>query len=271
MKLMVQGNAVHASTGGRPHVEGRPFILFLHGSGFSHLSWVLQTRALAYDGWNVIAPDLPGHFRSGGKPLETIEAMADWSLAILDACGAKQAVIAGHSMGGLIALELARKAPQRVRALVLCATALEIPVNAKLIETAEAKEPVAFASMVSWAHGSQAHLHENTWPGASHVFFSIETMGRNAMGTLAVDLKACAAYRGGGEAAGAIQVPALCILAKQDRMTPIGNGRKMAAALAGSTVLELDCGHTLMTEKPRETNAAIRAFLDKTINARAAA
>ncbi len=271
MNIDVGGNEIHLSTGGRPHVAGRPTIVFLHGAGFSHLSWVLQARAFAYDGWNVIAPDMPGHFRSSGSPLASIGEMTDWAIAVLDACAVKQAVIAGHSMGGLVALELARRAPERVAAMVLCATALAIPVNARLIDTAETNEPAAFASMVSWAHGADAHKHENTWPGASHVNFSIETMSRNAEGVLAADLKACTSYAGGAEAAVAVRCPTLCILAKQDRMTPIGNGRRMAAAIAGSQMIELDCGHTLMTEKPRETNAALRAFLKSHVTAALAA
>lgn len=266
MKLEVNGATVHASTGGRAHVEGRPWVVFLHGAGFNHLTWVLQTRALAYDGWNVLAPDMPGHNLSAGEPIEGIAAQAKWVLDVMDAAGCERAVVAGHSQGGLIALEMAKAAPERVAGIVFVSTAAAIPVNSALIEMAEKDEERAFASMVSWAHGPEAHLHENTWPGASHVFFGIDTMRLNVRGALAVDLRSCAAYKDGPEAAGSVRCPTLCILAELDRMTPLKNGMALAQALPDNeTVVLARSGHTSPTEKPREVNEAIRRFLSSRV------
>ncbi|GIL00978.1 MAG: alpha/beta hydrolase [Alphaproteobacteria bacterium] len=268
MKLSVNGAIAHASTGGRRHAEGRPWLVFLHGAGANHLAWVLQARALAYDGFNVLAPDLPGHYLSDGAPIEGIAAQARWVLDAMDAAGAAQAVLVGHSQGGLIALEVARAAPQRVRGVVFIGTAAAIPVNPALIETAENDEERAFASMVSWALGPDAHRHDNTWPGASHVNFGIETMRLNRAGTLAADLRSCAAYEGGIEAARGLACPTLCIFARLDRMTPLKNGLALAAALPDNeTVIVEGSGHTLPTERPREVNAAIRRFLAKYLTA----
>jgi pimeloyl-ACP methyl ester carboxylesterase len=262
MRLMVDGVETYASTGGRAHAAGKPWIVFLHGAGFSHLSWVLQGRALAYDGYNVLAPDFPGHNLSSGEPLTDIAALAAWTLKLMDAAGCEQGVIAGHSMGGLVALEIARTAPQRVRGLVMVATAAEIPVNAGLLDMAANRQDKAIASMVSWAHGPQAHLHENTWPGASHVFYSIDTMELNAPQALPRDLNACADYSGGAEAAAGVQCPALCIFSPQDRMTPMKAGLKLASLLPRQeTVIVEGGGHTIPTERPREVNAALRRFL----------
>lgn len=272
MKLMVRGSAAHVSTGGRAPAEGRPWIVLLHGSGFCHLSWALQSRALAFDGWNVLAPDLPGHNLTGGEAIGGIAGQADWVLDLMDAAGAPSAVIVGHSMGGLIALELAKAAPERVGGIVFIATAAAIPVNPALIETAEQDEEAAFASMVSWAHGPSAHLHENTWPGASHVNFSLEVMRRNPIGTLATDLKSCAAYRDGEAAARGVSCPTLCIFARLDRMTPVRNGLALAGLLRDNeTVIVEDSGHTIPTERPREVNAAIRKFLVRTTTRKRAA
>ena len=68
MKITVDGEEVHLSTGGREHRPDRPFVMFLHGAGFNHFTWVLQGRALAYDGYNIIAADMPGHCFSAGSP-----------------------------------------------------------------------------------------------------------------------------------------------------------------------------------------------------------
>jgi pimeloyl-ACP methyl ester carboxylesterase len=262
MKLAINGIPIHVATGGIAHMPGRPFILFLHGAGFTHHTFVLQTRALAHEGWNVVAPDLPGHGLSGGEPFQRVEEMASFVLALMDRLGIASAVLAGHSMGGLIALEIARTAPQHVDALVLVGTAATIPVNPKLIETAETQEEQAFLSMNSWGYGPQAHLAENTWPGANHIAFGLALMRGNATGALAAGLKACAAYAHGEEAARGFAGPALVAVAEFDRMTPNKNGLALAGMLKGSTTVMIrKSGHTIQTEKPRELNAALREFL----------
>lgn len=262
MKLTIGGNTVHAATGGRAHKPGGRWIVFLHGSGYSHLSWVLQTRAFAYDGWNVLAPDLPGHGLSEGDPQGTVEEMAAFVLAVMDAAGAGKAVLAGHSMGGLVALEIARTAPERVEGLVLIGTAAEIPVNPKLIETAKKDPGAAIAQMNSWGYGPGAHVAQNTWPGANHTAYGMALMHQGRPNALAEGLKACAAYRHGAEAAKGYKGKALCITAELDRMTPQRNGLALAAMLAGSTVVQVKAsGHSIHTESPREVNEAMRAFL----------
>ncbi len=264
MKLTVNGNQVHVSSGGREHVEGRPWIVLLHGAGFSHLSFVLQTRALAYDGFNVLAPDFPGHNLSPGKPLASVAELAQWALQLMEAAGCGKAVVAGHSMGALAALEVARLAPQRVRALIIMAAGAAIPVNPALLDMAANKQRKAIESMVSWAHGAQAHVHENTWPGASHLGFSVEMMLLNAAGALHTDLQACAQYSDGLETAAKLGCPSLCLFARADRMTPLQGGLQLAAALGDNeTVIVENSGHSLPSERPRQVNAAIRSFLSR--------
>ncbi|WP_075996781.1 alpha/beta fold hydrolase [Salaquimonas pukyongi] len=264
MKITLDGDEVHISTGGRAHEAGKPFVVFLHGSGFNHLTWVLQSRALAYDGYNVVAPDLPGHGFSGGTPIDGIEAQADWVLRLLDELGAEQAVLAGHSQGGLIALEMAQKAPKRVRAIVFIASAAAIPVNPKLIEMAESAPVKAYANMVDWAHGSNAHMHDNTVPGGSHIHYGIHVMEMSDSSALATDLKSCAAYKGGEEAAKALHCPVLCLLAGQDKMTPLKAGKQLAGLIKDCRTHVIgDSGHTLPTERPRQVNAQLRSFLEQ--------
>ena len=71
-------------------IPSLPAIVLLHGAGFDHTTWALHTRWFAHHGFGVLAPDLPGHGRSGGKPLQTIADMADWTAALLDAAGARR-------------------------------------------------------------------------------------------------------------------------------------------------------------------------------------
>lgn len=268
MRFKVNGVETYASTGGRKHEAGKPWIVFIHGAGSNHLAWLLQTRSMAYDGYNVLAPDLPGHNLSAGEAIPGVAAEAEWLLAAMDAAGCAKAVLCGHSQGGLVAMEVARQAPERVQGIVFVATAAAIPVNPSLIETAQTAEPKAFEAMTAWAHGPEAHMGDNTWPGGSHIFFGIDAMGLNRQGALASDLQSCASYDGGFETAASLKCPTLCVFAKLDRMTPLKSGMKLAEVLPANELLVIeDCGHTIPTERPRELTAALRRFLAERVEA----
>ncbi len=91
--------------------RARPTIVFVHGAANDHSVWALQSRYFAHHGYNVLAVDLPGHGRSGGEALASIEAIADWLAALLDALGVERAALVGHSMGSLAALDAAARHP----------------------------------------------------------------------------------------------------------------------------------------------------------------
>lgn len=99
MDLRVNDTASFAATGGRRFDPSLPAVVFIHGAGMDHSVWALQSRYFAHHGRAVLSLDLPGHGRSQGAPLESIEAIADWLAGLLDAAGVEQAVLVGHSMG----------------------------------------------------------------------------------------------------------------------------------------------------------------------------
>ncbi|HET9043413.1 MAG TPA: alpha/beta fold hydrolase, partial [Burkholderiales bacterium] len=91
MDLTVQGRKAYAYTGGKAFDAALPCVVFIHGAEHDHSVWVLQSRYLAHHGYGVLAVDLPAHGRSEGPPLASVEAIADWTTALLDAAGVKQA------------------------------------------------------------------------------------------------------------------------------------------------------------------------------------
>ena len=97
MKFKVNNYEVFASTGGRPFDKNKPLIIFVHGSGLTHMCWVLQTRSFAFHGYSVLALDLPGHGLSGGKSLTSIEQMADWLSDVIDTVGFNEASLVAVS------------------------------------------------------------------------------------------------------------------------------------------------------------------------------
>ena len=262
MRLLVNDTPTFASTGGRDFDPAGDVILFIHGSGQNHLGYMLQHRFLANRGWQAITPDFPGHGQSDGTPLTSIEAMADWLATFMDAVDIEKAHIAGHSQGGLVALELASRYKDKVRSATFMGTAAAIPVNDYLLGLAEHKEPKAIRAMMDWGHGPTGHMHDHTLPGTSHMLYGGQLMASNSPGALFADLSACNAYTRGLDAAAEITCPTLCILNGQDKMTPIKAGRKLHAALGGDLVEIPHSGHMSITEQPMDVNRALRAFLD---------
>ena len=107
MIVSVDGVAAHASTGGIELSGSDPVVVLIHGAGMDSTVWQLQTRYLAHRGFRAVAVDLPGHGRSAGEALGSVEAMADWVARFVAAAGFDAVHVVGHSMGTFIALELA--------------------------------------------------------------------------------------------------------------------------------------------------------------------
>ena len=115
MKFKVNNKEVFASTGWQPFDKNKPLIVFVHGSGLSHITWVLQTRYFAFHGYSVLAIDLPGHGYSEGPSLKSMEIMGDWIANVIDASGVQEASLVGHSQGCLVIMETASRYPDKVR------------------------------------------------------------------------------------------------------------------------------------------------------------
>src|SRR3954471_6841221 len=97
-----------------------PTVLLLHGLGGAASNWTAVALPLA-ERARVVVPELPGHGGSSAlpAPVATLDAYAERVAGVLDA----PAVVAGHSLGGLVALALAVRHPEIVRGLVLAGSA----------------------------------------------------------------------------------------------------------------------------------------------------
>jgi pimeloyl-ACP methyl ester carboxylesterase len=259
MQLSVNGADTFVATGGREFDGSLPTVVLLHGAGFDHTTWALHSRWFAHHGFGVLAPDLPAHGRSSGAPLTTIADMADWTVALLDAAGASKARLIGHSMGSLIALEMAARHPARVSALSLIGTAATMTVGADLLKAAEANDRAAIDMVSIWGLGFAAELGGSLAPGLWMHSGAQRVLEQCAPGVLHTDLSACNAYENALNAAAQINVPATFVLGERDMMTPAKAGKALAAALPNSrTVVMRGAGHMMMTERPDELLAALQ-------------
>jgi pimeloyl-ACP methyl ester carboxylesterase len=259
MQLTVNGIDTFVATGGRKFDTSLPAIVLLHGAGFDHTIWALHSRWFAHHGFGVLAPDLPGHGRSGGEALSTIADMADWTAALLEAAGVSKAKLVGHSMGSLIALEAAARHPTKVSALSLIGTAATMTVGPDLLKAAEANDHAAIDMVSIWGLGFQAGLGGSLAPGLWMHTGAQRVLEQCRRGVLFNDLFACNAYQGALAAAAAITVPATLVLGERDMMTPARAGKALAAAIPNSrTVVLPGAGHMMMVERPDELLAALQ-------------
>jgi pimeloyl-ACP methyl ester carboxylesterase len=262
VELRVGNERAYAYTGGKAFDPRLPAVVFVHGGEQDHSVWALQSRYLAHHGYAVLALDLPGHGRSGGAPLASIETLADWLVALLDAAKARAAALVGHSMGSLVALECAARYPQRVERIALIGTAFPMRVSPDLLEATRSREPEAHRMINVWSHSGLAPYPSNPGPGFSVMGANLRLMQRQKPGTLHADFTACDRYTAGFERAAQVKCAALFLVGKLDAMTPARAGRDLARAVSGSVVKVLDDGgHNLMGEKPDEVLDALVEFL----------
>jgi pimeloyl-ACP methyl ester carboxylesterase len=262
MDLVVRGHQAYAYTGGKPFDSTLPCVLFIHGAEHDHSVWILQSRYLAHHGYGVLAVDLPAHGRSAGPPLASVEAIADWIPAMLDAANVAQAALVGHSMGALVALDSAARHPGRVSRIALVGAAFPMRVSADLLAATRDDEPLAQDMVNIWSHSAYAHYPSNPGPGFWVIGENLRLMQRQKPGVMHVDFKACNDYAAGAERAAQVACPALFVLGRRDVMTPARSGRELAKAVKGARVVEVGAsGHALMAEKPDEVLEALVAFL----------
>jgi len=258
MEFTVRGTKTYAATGGKDFNNNLETVVFLHGTGLDHRCWALQTRWFAYNGYSVLAPDFPGHSLSEGSPLSSIEDTGNWLVEALDATGVNKAHIVGHSQGFLSALELTRQAPERVTSLIGIGTAAAIPVNPALIEAAQRSSAEAANMLIQWGFGQKAHMGISAVPGMQPIAIGRQIMSKNPV---EADLRACASYTSGEQAASEISVPCHLILAGQDKLTPLKAGLAVAKQLNANHTIIDGYGHMLPIEAPKQCLQALRKII----------
>jgi pimeloyl-ACP methyl ester carboxylesterase len=260
----VQGVDAYCYTGGKPFDPSLPTVVFIHGAQNDHSVWALQTRYFAHHGFGVLAVDLPGHGRSKGAALTTVETMATWLLAVLDAAGVDNAILVGHSMGSLIALEAAGQAPARVTALALVGTTYPMNVADALLATARDDEPRAIDMVNIWSHSTVAHRPTTHAPGLYVMNGARRLMQRmsavNPQQLFFTDFSACNDYANGAVAAASVTCPTLFLFGAKDMMTPVRSTKTLTGAIAHGRVVMVDAGHAMMAEAPDAVLDALLQF-----------
>jgi pimeloyl-ACP methyl ester carboxylesterase len=213
----------------------------------------------------VLAVDLPGHRSSAGPALPDVESLADWTLALMDVAGVATAVLGGHSMGSLIALEAAGRAPQRVSRLLMFGSAYPMRVSPALLDASLNNPAKAIEQVVAFSHSTLAPKPSFPGPGAWVRGASCALMHQvlRAQGDARLfhtDFLACDRYAGAQAAAARVTAPAHLILGRLDQMTPPRSAGDLGQWL-NARVHIVPAGHQLMAEAPEAVLEAVRQSL----------
>ena len=258
MIFQLENKNIHASDSGQGIDTNKDTIVFLHGSGLSHIVWSLAEQFFSSKNYNVLSIDLPGHGNSDGPCLDSIEKIADWMEKVFDKLKLKNLILVGHSQGCLEILEYSSRYKERLKKLVFVGGSNKMPVHPDLIELAQSGHSDAVKLMMKWGYeGSKKFI------GGNPVEKIIQSP-RDISEILAVDLNACNNYSNGSEAAKAIDLPSMLIFGELDKMVNLEAGKKFSNLIKNSTTHVIKgCGHMIMIEKAFEMREKILEFLNK--------
>ena len=258
MIFQLENKNIHASDSGQGIDTNKDTIVFLHGSGLSHIVWSLAEQFFSSKNYNVLSIDLPGHGNSDGPCLNSIEKIADWMEKVFDKLKLKNLILVGHSQGCLEILEYSSRYKERLKKLVFVGGSNKMPVHPDLIELAQSGHSDAVKLMMKWGYeGSKKFI------GGNPVEKIIQSP-RDISEILAVDLNACNNYSNGSEAAKVIDLPSMLIFGELDKMVNLEAGKKFSNLIKNSTTHVIKgCGHMIMIEKAFEMREKILEFLNK--------
>ena len=258
MIFEIENKSVHASDAGQGIDNSKDTIVFLHGSGLSHIVWSLTEQFFSNNKFNVLSIDLPGHGNSEGPCLDSIEKIADWLEKIFIKLNLNKVIIVGHSQGCLEALEYSYKYKSRIQKLIFVSGSYRMPVNKDLIDLASNGDAGAVKLMMKWGYeGSKKFI------GGNPVERIIQSP-RDISEILAVDLIACNNYANGTDAAKAVNCPTLFLFGELDKMVNLEFGKKFSNLVKNSITHVINgSGHMIMIEKAFEMREKILEFLNK--------
>ncbi len=258
MIFQLENKNIHASDSGQRIDTNKDTIVFLHGSGLSHIVWSLTEQFFSSKNYNVLSIDLPGHGNSDGPCLDSIEKIAEWLEKVFDKLKLKNLILVGHSQGCLEILEYSSRYKERLKKLVFVGGSNKMPVHPDLIELAQSGHSDAVKLMMKWGYeGSKKFI------GGNPVEKIIQSP-RDISEILAIDLNACNNYSNGSEAAKTIDLPSMLIFGELDKMVNLEAGKKFSNLIKNSTTHVINgCGHMIMIEKAFEMREKILEFLNK--------
>lgn len=227
---------------GRPDPEGRALVL-IHGAGGDHELWGEVHTLLRASGVPALALDLPGHGRSEGPACITVAECAHAVEETLASAGARRYAVAGHSLGGAIALTLALRRPPGLAGIAAVSTGARLYVDPMILKGTLRNFACTVENVAR--HCFARGTAEALWRRAA------EAMATTGPEVLHADFAACAGYAVGDPELGGIQVPVELVCGEVDIMTPLPLSEELAGKIPGARLTRIPgCGHMPLMETP---------------------
>ncbi len=267
---VARGGEAGAARGGS---GGRPPLLLVHGFNAWADLWRPNIEPLAAAGRRVVAPDLPLHGKTPPPASAadlTVGGFVRFLVALLDRLGEGRVDVVGHSFGGLLAARLALDHPARVRRLVLVSSAglgLAVPLRTMAAFTSlMVRQRLLGPSTERTRRYLLAYICYGK-PDLDESSLSLIGAGwgdparRWALARLGLGLLAREADV--RRDLGRLAPPTLLVWGANDRLLPLGVGKRAAARLAGKRFVVFDeCGHMPNLECPALFNRTVSDFLE---------
>lgn len=234
----------------------RDTVVFLPGLLCDRAVWEPQIATLSAR-YDCVVADYGG--------ADSLTAMAESALV----SAPPRFALAGHSMGGRVALEVMRSAPQRVTRLALLDTGYQARAEGQAGE-AEARKRYRLLDIAlsqgmrvmgrEWVQGM---VHPERLQDRTLIESILAMIGRKTAGIFAAQIRALLHRPSADGVLRAIGCPTLVICGRQDGWSPLPRHEQMTQMIAGAslTVIE-DSGHMVTMERPQETTAALASWLD---------
>ncbi len=237
--------------------KGFPITL-LHGYPLDHTIWLDLVPRMEREA-HLILPDLRGHGQSPEVqgPYSMLE-MAEDVVRLWDSLGMEKSVVGGHSMGGYVALALARYFPERLAGLALVASRTNADTPEKRLARLASIEDVRKNGVLESVAGMPAKLSYNNTirERCREIILNASPIG--VMGTLA----AMADRPDSLDLFINLEFPSMIIAGKNDQIVPVESMRAVAQKMKDPRFEEIsNAGHMPMLEKPEEVASALLAFI----------
>lgn len=237
-----------------------PAVVLVHGYPLDGAMWSGVARAMS-GRFRVLKPDLPGRGETAAASEGRIDEYADFVGAILDALPSPSG-LAGFSMGGYVALALARRKPANFAALALVDTRAAADDDAGMAKRNEAIAMVRSEGVAAIAEAMVPRLlASSSLSNADLVERLKRIMLRQKPETVAADLAAMRDRPDSRDGLADIAIPTLVVVGDGDTLTPPADSRAMVDAISGARLVTVPAaGHMTPMERPGAVAAALGDF-----------
>jgi pimeloyl-ACP methyl ester carboxylesterase len=236
--------------------DQRPILVMVHGAGGSSEVWRSQIYGLSRVA-NAIALDLPGHGKSTGPGMDSIEAYCGFVCGLIEDIFSQPVFLMGHSMGGAITQAVASTRPDLLRGIILASTGPRLKVAPQFLKGLLEDFEATVERFLGYAYAQEAPKEL--------VREGIRLMKEAGSRVVHDDLAACDRFDSRAMLQ-SIKSPCLVVCGEKDLLTPPSLSEKLKAGIAGSSLRIIQgAGHTVMIERPGPFNEAVAEFLGESM------